>query len=117
MRLESHQDAILGHVERMEALLGVQNGRIGKAEESLSQTTAALTTHLNQVNDRQEFDRLVGLERRVSAMERDEEKGKSIQAGQDIATKKFTAIMAAGVAIFMGVATWLQPLAEKLLGF
>ena len=116
VRLEEGQGAILGHVERIDTHLERQNGRVGKAEQALADTTAALTAHLNQVTDRQEFSRLVGVEARVSAIE---EKGKSaidLRTGEALATKRFTAILAGGMVFAGAIGDMiLKPLIMELL--
>lgn len=117
VRLEEGQGAILGHVERIETHLVTQNGRIGKTEDALSQTTAALTQHLNQIADRQEFPRLVALEGRVSTIEATEADRSGVKKGEAVATKRFMAWLAAGIAVFMGIADMIgRPIVGKLLG-
>ena len=117
VRMEEGQNAIQRSVESIDSHLAIQNGRIGRTEERLAATQEALTSHLQQITDRQEFPRLISLESRVGSIEAKSKTQADTQAGEAVATKRFMGMLAVGLAVFMGFAeTILRPLIGRLLG-
>ena len=117
VRMEEGQNAIQKSLESIDSHLAVQNGRIGRTEERLAATQEALTSHLQQITDRQEFPRLISLESRVGSIEAKDKTQADTQSGEAVATKRFIVILAAGLAAFMGLADLvLRPVVGRLLG-
>lgn len=100
VRLEEGQNAILKHVEKIEGHMAAQNGRVGKLEERLGVQVESLTHHLRQIEDRQEFPRLVQVESRTSKMEQEFRKQRDIENGVNMATKRFIAVAGGMVTVF-----------------
>lgn len=117
VNIESATKTILGAIERVDAKVGVQNGRLGKAEDSIASIGNKLIAHLQQIVDLRIFTRLDkvedGLENIQSgkAIDIAKEKGHSIATQRDIGI----ATTCIGIAIAL-IELVARPLITKLLG-